>query len=112
MSDLNRLLYGGLYDAIVGSAGDGEIDVEAALLGKPDAVRRIPAKTAHAAHAVNVIKYCPHCHERLHERTNSATGARELRCLEHDCTHREPLPESVRLRREGQSELPLFEEEP
>lgn len=61
---------------------------------------------------VSVMKCCPVCGNPLRERVHSTNGARFLGCSQFPtCTHREPLPESVRLRRDGQAELPLCEED-
>lgn len=60
---------------------------------------------------VTVIKHCPECGRPLVERTNRENGSTFLGCRGYpDCTHTEPIPESVRLRRQGQKGM--FDEEP
>lgn len=52
---------------------------------------------------VTIIKYCPRCGAALAERTNRQTGETFLGCTQYPlCTHTEPIPESVKLRRAGQ----------
>jgi ssDNA-binding Zn-finger/Zn-ribbon topoisomerase 1 len=59
---------------------------------------------------MNIIKACPRCGQLLVERTNRATGEPFLGCRRWpECTHSEPLPESVKLRRQGQRGM--FDEE-
>ena len=59
---------------------------------------------------MKIIKPCPKCGGDLAERTNRATNEPFLGCSRWpECKHTEPLPESVKLRRQGQQEL--FEEE-
>lgn len=59
---------------------------------------------------VNAVKACPSCGRDLIERTNSKTGSTFLGCAGWpDCSHAEPLPESIKLRRQGQAGM--FDEE-
>lgn len=49
-----------------------------------------------------ITKLCPDCGRPLVERTNRATGETFLGCSQYPaCTHSEPLPEALRLRRAG-----------
>lgn len=55
---------------------------------------------------MNIVKPCPDCGAPLVERTNRATDEPFLGCSRWpECKHTEPLPESVKLRRQGQQEL-------
>jgi len=59
---------------------------------------------------MTIVKSCPQCGAALVERTNRATNEPFLGCQRWpECKHTEPLPESVKLRRQGQREL--FEEQ-
>lgn len=53
--------------------------------------------------AIRIVKSCPDCGRPLVERTNRNTGSAFLGCSRWpECTHTEPIPESVKLRRAGQ----------
>lgn len=55
---------------------------------------------------MNIVKYCPQCGANLVERTNRTTNEPFLGYSRWpECKHTEPLPESVKLRRQGQQEL-------
>jgi DNA topoisomerase I len=52
---------------------------------------------------ITVIKFCPLCGRAMIERTNTTNGSAFIGCTGYpDCRHTEPLPESVKLRRQGQ----------
>jgi ssDNA-binding Zn-finger/Zn-ribbon topoisomerase 1 len=53
-----------------------------------------------------ITKPCKRCGRLLIERTNRETGESFLGCPSWpDCTYTEPLPESIKLRRQGQKGL-------
>ena len=59
---------------------------------------------------ITVVKYCPLCSQPLVERTNRQNGSTFLGCSRYpECKHTEPIPESVKLRRQGQRGM--FDEE-
>lgn len=52
-----------------------------------------------------IIKACPKCGQPLEIKVNRETGHEFLGCSAWrltGCTHTEPLPESIKLRRQGQ----------
>lgn len=63
----------------------------------------------------HIIKPCPRCHQPLEIKVNRQTGEEFLGCSAWQprnmgCSHTEPLPESIVLRRQGLKDM--FEELP
>jgi DNA topoisomerase-1 len=58
-----------------------------------------------------VSKLCPECGKRLVIRTNRETGREFLGCSQWpQCTHTEPLPQDIVMRRAGAPVLPGMED--
>jgi len=61
---------------------------------------------------MKLTKPCPQCASELVVRVNRNTEHEFLGCSQWpECTHTEPMPEYIRLKRMGAAELPGFEEE-
>ena len=59
----------------------------------------------------HIVKPCPACGQPLRIKINRATGDEFLGCSTWPaCTYTEPLPEAIRLRRQGIRDM--FDEEP
>lgn len=55
---------------------------------------------------MNIVKNCPDCGRPLVERTNRVNGSTFLGCSRYpECTHTEPLPETLRLRMQGVKDM-------
>lgn len=55
---------------------------------------------------IKITKHCPICSAALVERTNRQNGSTFLGCSRYpECKHTEPVPESVKLRRQGQRDM-------
>lgn len=55
---------------------------------------------------MKIVKACPKCGQPLIIRRNHESGEEFLGCSTWpECRHTEPLPESIRLRRQGQQDM-------
>lgn len=53
-----------------------------------------------------IVKACPKCHQPLEIKRNRESGEEFLGCSMYPvCRYTEPLPEAIRLRRQGQPTL-------
>jgi ssDNA-binding Zn-finger/Zn-ribbon topoisomerase 1 len=60
-----------------------------------------------------ITKRCPDCGAKLMIRTNRQNDSHFIGCTTWpECTHTEPIPQSLHLRLEGAPELPLFDDAP
>lgn len=61
-------------------------------------------------HAIEITKRCPECGGELLIRTNRQTDSQFIGCTGWpECTHTEPLPESLKMRLAGHPVLPGME---
>ena len=59
----------------------------------------------------HIVKACKRCGALMQIKVNRTTGEQFLGCTRHipgdwdSCNHTEPLPEAIRLRRQGQKDM-------